>query len=118
ARACLRRAIGSGDPDVAAEGMVDLGCLLCSAGDMTGGRAAFQDAIATGHPTWAPEAMMGLAHWLSMRGGSRRRAGRLPAGDRLGPRRPGRARLVLGGQAALPAGRLQPGEIQLSAADR
>ena len=68
ARACLRRAIGSSDPDVAAEGMVDLGCLLCSTGDMTGGRAAFRDAIATGHPTWAPEAMMGLGHWLSMRG--------------------------------------------------
>ena len=68
ARACLHRAIGSGDPDVAAEGMVDLGGQLCSAGDMTGGRAAFQDAIATGHPTWAPEAMMGLGHWLSMRG--------------------------------------------------
>src|SRR4029077_19757034 len=51
ARAWLHRAIGSGDPDVAAEGMVDLGGLLCSAGDMTGGRAAFQAAIATGHPT-------------------------------------------------------------------
>jgi tetratricopeptide (TPR) repeat protein len=68
ARAWLRRAIGCGDPDVAAEGMVDLGHLLCSAGDMAGGRAAFQDAIATGHPKWAPEAMMGLGHWLSMRG--------------------------------------------------
>jgi hypothetical protein len=37
-------------------------------GDMAGGLAAFQDAIATGHPTWAPEAMMGVGHWLDFRG--------------------------------------------------
>ena len=62
--AYLRRRAAGGD----VQALADLGDLLCSAGDMAGGRAAFQDAIGTGHSTWAPEAMMRLGHWLSMRG--------------------------------------------------
>lgn len=52
--ACLRRAAGSADPDVAAEGQTELADMLWSRGDIDAGRAAYQAVIEGRHPEWAP----------------------------------------------------------------
>lgn len=68
ARSWLQRAIGSGDPDVAAEALVNLGSVLLSQRDAEGARAAFQQAIESGHAEWAPAGMFALAHLLRRQG--------------------------------------------------
>lgn len=65
--ACLRRAAGSADPGVAAEGQLDLADVLWSQGDHDGARAAYQALIEGGDAEWAPQAMLRLGHKLKMR---------------------------------------------------
>ena len=64
----LRRASGSSDLDVAAEGAGQLAQTLSGHGDLAGARAAFQAAIDTGHPEWAPDAMVWLGACLGHHG--------------------------------------------------
>jgi predicted negative regulator of RcsB-dependent stress response len=58
ARGVFQEAIGSADPDVAAEALVEFGHLLLSRRD-PGALAVFERAIATGHREFAPAAMIG-----------------------------------------------------------
>jgi tetratricopeptide (TPR) repeat protein len=58
--AVYQQAIGSGDPDVAAEAMYEL-ALQTRHQDEGGARALLEQVIATGHPEWGAAAMVGLA---------------------------------------------------------
>ena len=66
---------------------LNLGVLLQEQGDVAGARAAYQQAIDSGHADDAPMAAVNLGILLAGAGGCGGRAGRLPAGDRLRPRR-------------------------------
>jgi tetratricopeptide (TPR) repeat protein len=59
ARAAFQAAIESADPDVASEALVELGHLLLSRRDPEA-LAVFERAVATGHPEFAPAAMIGV----------------------------------------------------------
>jgi tetratricopeptide (TPR) repeat protein len=61
ALAVCQRAIGSGDPDLAAEAMCELAKLHHAQGNRPAARDAYLQAIDTGHPEWAAAAMVGLA---------------------------------------------------------
>jgi len=68
ALAVYRRAIGSGDPDLAAEAMVELAQMYLSQGNRPAARAMYQQAIDTRHAEWAAEAMLGLAYEMRRQG--------------------------------------------------
>jgi tetratricopeptide (TPR) repeat protein len=61
ALAVYQQAIDSGDPDLAAEAMVDLAEMWFAQGNEQAARAAYQRAIETRHPEWGAAAMLGLA---------------------------------------------------------
>jgi tetratricopeptide (TPR) repeat protein len=68
ARAALRQAIDSDDPDLAAEATVELGYLLMISRDYADAQACFQQAMRSGHADWAPAAMVGLGRLLEKQG--------------------------------------------------
>ncbi len=49
-----QRAIDCGHADEAPMAAIALGLLLAEQGDVEGAKAAFEQAIASGHPKWAP----------------------------------------------------------------
>lgn len=60
----FHQAITSPDPDVAAEALTGLGRAHRAHGDYQAARDVLEEAIATGHPDWAPRAMMMLGGML------------------------------------------------------
>ena len=96
------------------------GCCWRSRGMWRGAKAAYQQAIDSGHADAAPRAAVNLGMLLAEQGDVRGREGRLPAGHRLRPRRAApRAAVNLGccsrsrgtwrGEGGLPAShRLRP----------
>ena len=88
AKAAYQQAIDSGHADVAPEAAVGLGVLLARQGDVAGAKAAYQQAIDSGHTDEAPTAAFPRDP-AGRAGGCGGREGRLPAGDRLRPRRHG-----------------------------
>jgi tetratricopeptide (TPR) repeat protein len=68
ARAALRQAVDSDDPDLAAEATVELGYLLMISRDYADAQACFQQAMRSGHADWAPAAMVGLGRLLEKQG--------------------------------------------------
>jgi TolA-binding protein len=59
-----QQAIASPDPGVAAEALTGLGEAHRAHGDYQAAREVLEEAIATGHPDWAPRAMMMLGNML------------------------------------------------------
>jgi TolA-binding protein len=64
ALAHFQQAIASPDPGVAAEAPMRLGEAHRAHGDSQAARDVLEEAIATGHPDWAPRAMMMLGNIL------------------------------------------------------
>jgi tetratricopeptide (TPR) repeat protein len=64
AAAVYRQAIGSGDPDLAAEAMVEFAQLKAARRDTAGARDLFQQVIEARHPKWSAAATVGLAGLL------------------------------------------------------
>ncbi len=59
-----QQAIASPDPGVAAEALAGLGEAHRAHGDYRAARDVLEECIATGHPDWAPRAMMMLGNML------------------------------------------------------
>ena len=59
-----QQAIASPDPGVAAEALTGLGEAHRAHGDYQAARDVLEECIATGHPDWAPRAMMMLGNML------------------------------------------------------
>jgi tetratricopeptide (TPR) repeat protein len=69
ARTVFGQAVDSGDPDVVGEALIELARLLKgSLADYTAARAAYLQAVATGHPRWAPTAKLCLAGLTAYQG--------------------------------------------------
>jgi tetratricopeptide (TPR) repeat protein len=64
ALALCQQAISSGDPDLAAEAMVELAQLNVARRDAAGARALFQQVIEARHPKWSAAVTVGLAGLL------------------------------------------------------
>lgn len=64
ALALYRQAIASPDPGVAAEALTGLGEAHRAHGDYQAARNVLEECIATGHPDWAPRAMVMLGNML------------------------------------------------------
>ncbi len=62
--AVYRQAIGSGDPDLAAEAMIEFAQLKAARRDTAGARDLFQQVIEARHPKWSAAATVGLAGLL------------------------------------------------------
>jgi tetratricopeptide (TPR) repeat protein len=62
-----QQAAESADPDVAAEALVEIGQMQAIYREVPAARAAYQRAIGTGHPRWAPQAMIGMGNLLRRR---------------------------------------------------
>ncbi len=92
----LERAIGSADPDVSAAALARLGQTHLAYGDYGAARAAFGRCIATGHPDWAPQAMLMLAGLLIHQVGDRD-AARDMLNTAIGTGHPIHARAALSG---------------------
>jgi tetratricopeptide (TPR) repeat protein len=59
-----QQAADSADPDIAGQALVEIGQMQTIYREVPAARAAFERAIGTRHPRWAPQAMIGLGTLL------------------------------------------------------